>query len=740
MQAFGRFQIIQKLGSGTYATVYRAADPTLDREVALKIMRKGTGGVGIERFVAEARSVSTLRHPQILPVLEIDVVDGCHYIAFPYIQGESLAERVEHRRPTFQESAEWIRNLASALHYAHQSGVIHRDVKPGNILIDGDGNPTLIDFGIAAIESSSEQTGSNDLLGTPAYMSPEQAAGDVSRIGPATDQYSLGCVLYELLSGQRPFDGSPHAILEQLVSSEPPRLNSLDRSIPHDLEAIAQRAMCKDVAGRYVDLAEMADDLERWLEGRETIARSRSKYEQLAAWYRGNPLLAISNAAAGLLLITAAAIGGFAYVSASAALTEAVAAEQELQESIRRAQSAITEADQQTELATSRSQQAARRLQQANEFQSKAEQATQLASEAKAAALEDERRANEAAAKIRAEIKLAAALKDERANLIAEQGAVETEVLLGEQTHYAEQLAAAQRQAMRGDFEGAADLLDQCDPAQRGWEWHYVKAMSQRQAGKLWQHTLDVPGFVDFHWPKVWLTADGDEIVAVRSTWAQEGRPRSGYKTELVAWNAASGAVQAQLVLPAKVEGSAIAPNGAAAGILRSNGEISVFGRIGPTFQTIGTRAISGVHSIGFSGAGELIAGTKAPIRRNPEFELKAGQLLVKCRVRESQRPIGDWNALLSGESVQLRGQDRILQIEDEGIAVLHSKTGSRLLVVPCDSAMIPAKPYRHLMNTHLLLAANHRRFAIVSDDSVQRTTRIAVFGYRQIDPPDGSD
>jgi tRNA A-37 threonylcarbamoyl transferase component Bud32 len=264
----GRFQVRARLGAGAFGTVYRAWDPRLEREVALKVPREGTldSPQRLERFLREARAAARLRHPHIVPVYEAGQAGGGPFIATAFIPGQTLAAVLEAGPLDYRRAARLGRALALALAYAHGQGVVHRDVKPANVLIDAQDQPLLTDFGLARRQDATRLTQLGTLLGTPAYMAPEQAAGQTEDTAPASDQYSLGVVLYEMLTGQTPFNGPADVVLYHHLHSPPPPLRSRQPDVPADLEALCLRALAKRPADRHPSCQALADALARWSE------------------------------------------------------------------------------------------------------------------------------------------------------------------------------------------------------------------------------------------------------------------------------------------------------------------------------------------------------------------------------------------------------------------------------------------------------------------------------------------
>lgn len=316
--ALGRFRLQRVLGQGGFGKVYRAYDPQLDRVLAIKVPTFSNDDTKrVQRFLTEARAAARLRHPNIVPTFESGKIDGRYFIAAQFISGRPLNEVIKAGGYERRAALEWIVDLAGALSYAHENDVVHRDIKPHNVMIDENGQPQLMDFGLARRgDEESTQTTDGTLLGTPAYMPPEQARGALSEIGPWSDQYSLGVILYEVLTGQRPFQGEPHAVINKVLTEEPASTRSIDRTIPRDLDAICHKAMSKLAADRYPNCEAFAEDLRRWLKGESTKARPLSVTQQFWRWGRKNPVI---GAAA---MVCLAAVGSVAILAIAVAIDQ----------------------------------------------------------------------------------------------------------------------------------------------------------------------------------------------------------------------------------------------------------------------------------------------------------------------------------------------------------------------------------------------------------------------------------
>ena len=272
------YEILGELGRGGMGVVYKARHLPLKRVVALKMILSGAhaGQKVLDRFRAEAEAVARLAHPNIVQIYEVGEHNQLPFIALEFVEGDSLDRRLADEPLSPRQAAAWAEALALAAHAAHQKGVIHRDLKPGNVLLAADGTPKITDFGLAKLSGEGQgRTASGAVLGTPSYMAPEQAAGNQKGVGPATDIYALGAILYEMLTGRPPFRAStPHDTVLQVLEQAPVRPRVYRADVDVSLEAICLKCLEKAPEDRYTSAADLAEDLAAWQRG-EPVAADR---------------------------------------------------------------------------------------------------------------------------------------------------------------------------------------------------------------------------------------------------------------------------------------------------------------------------------------------------------------------------------------------------------------------------------------------------------------------------------
>ena len=302
------YEMQRVLGRGGVAIVYLAQHVRLERSVAVKMLLAGQHAKAheLDRFSREARSLAGLHHPNIVQIFDVADYNGCPYFTMEYLNGGTLSDRVKERPMPAKDAARITATFAEAIHVAHQSEIIHRDLTPSNILFTADGVPKITDFGLARhLHETNGLTRTGAALGTPGYMAPEQADGRGSEIGPAADVYGLGAILYKLLTGRPPFQAETTALtIRQLLFDEPLRPSKLNPSVPRDLETICLKCLSKEPQERYETAAALADDLRRFERGEPILARPIGPLARAVRWARRRPALA-GALAAGVLLASA---------------------------------------------------------------------------------------------------------------------------------------------------------------------------------------------------------------------------------------------------------------------------------------------------------------------------------------------------------------------------------------------------------------------------------------------------
>lgn len=313
-RTIGRYQILDEIGRGGFGIVYKANDPKLKRAVALKLLTAGEGASeeDIQRFMREAESAAKLHHPNIVPIHELDVHEGRHFFTMDLIEGPTLSKLIGEDDITARRAVEILQEVARAVHHAHEHGIVHRDIKPDNILIARDGRPMVTEFGLAKrVEGHTRLTRSGATMGTPQYMPPEQARGQVRRIDARSDVYALGAVLYEMITGRPPFEGATiFEIIEKVVyeDADPPRRQN--RACPPDVETICMKCIEKDARRRYQSAEELADDCRRFLDGEPITARPASFIYRTRKGLAKHKAIAAVVVVAGAALLVLAALKG----------------------------------------------------------------------------------------------------------------------------------------------------------------------------------------------------------------------------------------------------------------------------------------------------------------------------------------------------------------------------------------------------------------------------------------------
>src|SRR5213080_2655013 len=292
----GDYELLEEVGRGGQGVVFRARQKSLNRTVALKVISLGqwASKAHLKRFRREAEAAASLDHSGIVPIYEVGERDGSCYFSMKVVEGGQLDAVVKREPMPIRHAVELIVKVARTVHYAHEHGILHRDIKPGNILLDQKGEPHLTDFGLARlVEHGSTVTGSLEVMGTPSYMAPEQAVGNNAAVGRATDVYGLGAVLYELLTGRPPFAGeTTYETIHLLLDSEPRQPRQWNRKIDRDLSAICLKCLEKGPRHRYASALALAEDLERWLRHEPIRAKRSGFFTHVRKWVHRNRIIA----------------------------------------------------------------------------------------------------------------------------------------------------------------------------------------------------------------------------------------------------------------------------------------------------------------------------------------------------------------------------------------------------------------------------------------------------------------
>jgi len=306
-RAFGPYELLEEVGRGGMGVVYKARQKALNRFVAVKMILAThlASPEHIRRFQVEAAAAARLRHSNITQIYDVGQCHGQHYFAMEYVDGESLARRIARQRLSPDEIARMMITVARAVDHLHAQGVVHRDLKPSNILVDREDQPYVTDFGLAKVfVPGSEATTTGVIAGTPSYMAPEQASGRSSEVGPATDVYSLGAILYELLTGEPPFRReNPLDTVLDILSREPRYPRQINPRVPHGLELICLKCLSKSPADRYRSAAALADDLERFARREPLSVKPPNLVERFIQWTRREPPLASRLGALGVFYL-----------------------------------------------------------------------------------------------------------------------------------------------------------------------------------------------------------------------------------------------------------------------------------------------------------------------------------------------------------------------------------------------------------------------------------------------------
>lgn len=502
LRYFGDYEILEEIAHGGMGVVYKARQTSLNRIVAVKMILAGqlANESDVKRFQAEAEAAANLHHPGIVGIYEVGINAGQHYYSMEYIAGQNLAQLLREKPLPISTAAQYVRDIATILEYAHDQKVLHRDLKPSNILLDASGRLRITDFGLAKrVEGKSDLTITGQVLGTPSYMSPEQAAAQHAIIGPPTDIYALGAILYELVTGRPPFRSeSIGEILRQVQHDEPVRPRLLNPKLPRDLETICLKCLEKEPRKRYVSARSLADDLDRFLRGEPILARPISRPARIWRWCRRKPVVAGLSAVSALAIALTIAVLVFSREIVAAALADRTTALGKLEIEQRKTLNALG--------------------QRTVALEEKTDALNRLSVE--------ERRVREA--------------------LSGKSDALKRERI----TAYANTLTLARREWLAGNLARTLELLNTCHPDLRHWEWHYLRRLCEPTSLYTASSAAGLSGG-----NRMPVTLEGETLLVNHGA--------SNAAEELVATNSSTGAVTPRFRLPGENLGQiAVSGNG----------------------------------------------------------------------------------------------------------------------------------------------------------------------------------
>lgn len=470
----GNYEILEEIARGGMGVVYKARQSKLNRIVALKMILSGhfASKEEVVRFLREARAAGNLDHPNVVSIHEMGEFEGRHYFTMDYVDGPSLAERLREETLSPMEAAQLVRSVAETIHFAHQKNTLHRDLKPANILLNRQGIPLITDFGLAKtaddlsgddgepIQITMASLTTLGAIGTPSYMSPEQAAGKPKLVGPATDIWALGAILYACLTGRPPFvaDNSVDTML-QVMRHEPVSPYLLNPAVPKDLETICLKCLSKEPHERYGTAQLLADDLERFIEGRPVVARPVGRASRFFRMVKRNPIISSLITLAIGLLISGTAISSYFAVQADQRATAEKDARLYAQEQEEKAETALEE----TQAALQRESAS---LAKAEHQRARAELAEIEASRERRQAIESQKQAE------------------------AERERAEVEKKRAQWQTYVARLQPMRQAWLEKEFGHLERLLKETspqdgDPDFRGWEWYYFQDQVNQASQKI---------------------------------------------------------------------------------------------------------------------------------------------------------------------------------------------------------------------------------------------------------------